>query len=77
MWNTFEATKAQDKFSLSSAGNRMYHTPNAGGNSLWSEVVSLEILEAEFGAKLLRTEMEIEYNCECKITDYSIGILSR
>lgn len=48
-----------------------------GGNSVWSEVMSYEILHANYGAKLLRTEMEIEYWPASKITDYSITVMVR
>lgn len=46
----------------------------AGGNSVWSEVLSIELLSALYGAKLLRTEMEIEYLLEGSITDYSVSL---
>lgn len=76
LYNVFEGMKRQatvEKY-LSASGKRMLDTPNAGGNSIWSEVLSLEMLASEFGAKLQRTETEIEYDMQCKITDYSISV---
>jgi hypothetical protein len=57
---------------LSPPGKRMFDTPNAGGSSLWSEVISYELLNGLYGATLVRTEMEILYGCHSKITDYSV-----
>lgn len=57
---------------LSDGARRCVDTPNAGGTSEWSEAVSFELLHHVYGAQLLRTEMEIEYRCGSKITDYSI-----
>lgn len=48
-----------------------------GGNSVWSEVMSYEILNASYGAQLRRTEMEIEYYPASKITDYSVTVMVR
>eukprot|EP01105_Mastigella_eilhardi_P020729 TRINITY_DN4964_c0_g1_i2.p1 TRINITY_DN4964_c0_g1~~TRINITY_DN4964_c0_g1_i2.p1 ORF type:complete len:564 (-),score=94.09 TRINITY_DN4964_c0_g1_i2:45-1736(-) len=74
-WNAFENfARDPDTFRLTSGGARMLHTPNAGGNSIWSEVVSYEIFARVLGAKLLRTETEIEYNFEGKITDYAMAV---
>lgn len=60
---------------LSEESHRMLNTPNAGGNSLWSEVMSLELLRAMYGASLRRLEMEILYGCHSKITDYSVAMM--
>uniref|UniRef100_A0A7S4PN38 Uncharacterized protein n=1 Tax=Paramoeba aestuarina TaxID=180227 RepID=A0A7S4PN38_9EUKA len=60
---------------LSEDSNRMLRTPNAGGNSLWSEVMSLELLQGMYGASLQRLEMEILYGCHSKITDYSVVMM--
>ena len=60
---------------LSTASKRMLETPNAGGNSIWSEVISLEMLSGMYGAALLRTELEILYGCHSKITDFSVQIM--
>ncbi|KAF9292343.1 hypothetical protein BGZ68_007358 [Mortierella alpina] len=54
---------------------RMLTTPNAGGSSLLSEVLSLEMLSRCLGARLAKTEMEIDYLCVSQpITDYSITL---
>ena len=65
-------TRSTRSTRLSPPGRKMYESPNAGGNSLWSEVMSLELLRGLYGANLVRTEMEILYGCHSKITDYSI-----
>lgn len=51
-----------DKASLSDDADRMYDTPNAGGSSIASEVMSLEILRVCEGARLLKTETQIKYD---------------
>ncbi|CAO3573866.1 unnamed protein product [Mortierella alpina] len=54
---------------------RMLTTPNAGGSSLLSEVLSLEMLSRCLGAHLAKTEMEIGYLFVSQpITDYSITL---
>ena len=59
--------------SLSNGARRIADEPNAGGNSILSEVLSCELLERAFHAELLFTEMEIGYLPPSgKITDYSI-----
>jgi len=63
---------------LSDEGQRMAFTPNAGGSSEASEVLSFEILRNAFGAKLLKTETELQYFDSVfgyrgsKITDYAV-----
>jgi len=52
----------------------MMTEPNAGGSSILSEVLSFEMLNYCFGASLVATEMELEYNWGSKITDYSCKI---
>lgn len=45
--------------------------PNAGGNSIYSEVLSMEILNRHYNAKEVYSEMEVEYVCEnWKKVDY-------
>jgi len=62
-------------FELSEGAKRILTVPNAGGNSVWSEVLSFEVLAGLFGVSLLRTEMELQYVwLGCKITDYSVAI---
>lgn len=46
-------------------------SPNS---SILSEVLSFEILASCFGASLVATEMELQYNWGSKITDYSCKI---
>lgn len=46
---------------LSPGGQRMYDTPNAGGSSVESEVISFEMLHHCEGATLHRTETEVMY----------------
>ncbi|KAL3310411.1 hypothetical protein Ciccas_011025 [Cichlidogyrus casuarinus] len=54
---------------------RMFNEPNAGGNSIVSEVLSLEFMIDQFNANLVKTEMEIEYHPRGgSITDYLVRI---
>ncbi|KAG0326550.1 hypothetical protein BG004_002935 [Podila humilis] len=54
---------------------RMLNTPNAGGSSLLSEVLSCEMLNQCLGATLAKTEMEIKYLFAYQpITDYTITL---
>ncbi len=57
----FVAGETYAKPSLSPGGQRLYDTPNAGGSSTESEVMSYEVLRACEGAKLLKTETEVTY----------------
>lgn len=57
----FVAGETYSKPSLSPGGQRLYDTPNAGGSSTESEVMSYEVLRACEGAKLLKTETEVIY----------------
>jgi len=76
---TFEANVSEkEKIRLCDGSSRILRLPNAGGNSIWSEIVSFEVLSSMFNAKLLRTEMELEYwPLGCKITDYSVEMLGQ
>jgi hypothetical protein len=47
--------------SLSPGGQHLLDTPNAGGSSIESEVMSFEVLHYCEGASLLKTETEITY----------------
>lgn len=58
---TFIAGEMYVRTELSPDGQRLFDTPNAGGSSTESEVMSLEVLRACEGAKLLKTETEILY----------------
>lgn len=71
----FAATSPFATIPLSEGGRRILELPNAGGNSVSSEVISYELLRMMFGAHLSRTEMELEYFPHgSKITDYSVTI---
>lgn len=60
---------------LSEGGLRIRDVPNAGGSSINSEILSYEIRRLLFGAKLSRTEMELEYfPAGGSISDYSIDV---
>jgi hypothetical protein len=58
---TFVTGEIYDKASLSPGGDRLFDTPNAGGSSTESEVMSFEVLRLCEGATLLKTETEIAY----------------
>ena len=73
--NEFQTTLLPQQLKLSKQAQRLLLMENAGGESELSEAWSFEILRRAFGAKLLKTEMEIKYwSDHCKITDYSITI---
>ena len=57
----FTASEKWERASLSVGGQTLWDTPNAGGSSLESEIMSFEILHFCEGAKLLKTETEILY----------------
>ncbi len=57
----FVTGEKYEKGSLSAGGQRLFDTPNAGGSSTESEVMSYEVLRACEGAKLLKTETEVLY----------------
>lgn len=75
LFNKFKALCLPHRKTLTEGGLRLLETPNAGGNSVWSEVMSFEVLNGLFGASLKRTEMEIKYAPCSKITDYSAEVL--
>jgi hypothetical protein len=55
---------AKGKFTsmkLSEGSLKILRCPNAGGNSIYSEVLSFELMCQLFQATLQRTEMEIQY----------------
>lgn len=58
---TFTTSERYARDQLSPGGQRLFDTPNAGGSSAESEVMSLEVLHYCEGAELLRTETEIRY----------------
>eukprot|EP01118_Nematostelium_gracile_P019333 TRINITY_DN8933_c0_g1_i1.p1 TRINITY_DN8933_c0_g1~~TRINITY_DN8933_c0_g1_i1.p1 ORF type:complete len:242 (-),score=68.28 TRINITY_DN8933_c0_g1_i1:41-766(-) len=75
--NTFHALKPLHMWfdMLSQDAKRIIDEPNAGGNSLYSEVLSVEFLKRTFGGKLIKTEMELQYYpYGGSITDFSYEI---
>jgi len=63
---------------LGTDAQRMLCLPNAGGNSVVSELLSIELLNTFLQARLLCTEMELEYfPLGSKITDYSVTLDGR
>lgn len=52
----------------------MLQLPNAGGSSLASEALALEVLARAFSARLLMTETELHYNMPSKMTDFAVTL---
>lgn len=72
---SFVPIRSFDSMTLSHGAERVLTTPNAGGNSEVSEALSFALLERMFGARLLCTEMEIDYRfMGGKITDYAVEL---
>lgn len=61
-----------DRPLLTAGGRRLAETPNAGGSSVLSEVFAFEQLDRCEQATLLKTETEIVYDVQGKITDLEI-----
>jgi hypothetical protein len=57
----FVASETYGRASFSTGGQTLFDTPNAGGSSIESEIMSFEILHYCEGATLLHTETEIGY----------------
>ena len=53
---------------------RLMSEPNAGGSSINSEAISVEMLGVSFAGKLELTEMEVEYTERCSIADYVASV---
>ncbi|XP_071142806.1 AAC-rich mRNA clone AAC4 protein-like [Mytilus edulis] len=78
----FFPNKEFDEMKLSNSAQRIKIEPNAGGNSVISEVLSFEFLNQVCQAELLETEMEVSYSQEsstkvdfvCKICDKKVGV---
>ncbi|XP_013390306.1 AAC-rich mRNA clone AAC4 protein [Lingula anatina] len=71
----FRPMLQMDKMALSEQAIKIRDVPNAGGNSVVSEVLSYEMMKSCFGATLLKTEMEVEYFPEGgSITDYTCSM---
>eukprot|EP01118_Nematostelium_gracile_P001728 TRINITY_DN11807_c0_g1_i1.p1 TRINITY_DN11807_c0_g1~~TRINITY_DN11807_c0_g1_i1.p1 ORF type:complete len:398 (+),score=63.18 TRINITY_DN11807_c0_g1_i1:414-1607(+) len=77
-YNVFEPTSSPavmlSEENLSVGGLRMLREPNAGGSSVASEVLSYEMLRCCYGASLIATETQLQYEWGSKITDYSCSI---
>lgn len=71
-----QGPQAHRLMQLSDGGSRIMNTPNAGGNSITSEVMSYELLRRLIGARLVKTEMEIPYDFpdHSKKTDYVVAV---
>ncbi len=63
-----------DKALLTEGGQEIIDDGNAGGSSILSEVISFELLARCEGATLIKTETEIEYDPQGKITDLLVEI---
>mmetsp|Transcript_12425 Transcript_12425/g.11031 ORF Transcript_12425/g.11031 Transcript_12425/m.11031 type:complete len:388 (-) Transcript_12425:78-1241(-) len=74
--NSFETKLNPEQIRISNGAKRLMFSENAGGASELSEGFSFEVLKKCFGAKLLKTEMEIKYMWfnHWKKTDYSVKI---
>lgn len=55
---------------LTSGAKKRFDEPNAGGSSKCSEVMSMQLLHDCDGALLYKTETEVDYVSEGKMTDY-------
>ncbi|MDY0058914.1 MAG: hypothetical protein RBU45_03825 [Myxococcota bacterium] len=63
-----------DRDLLSPGGQEILADGNAGGGSLLSEVFAYEVLYRCEGAELLKTETEIVYEGQGKLTDLLVGL---
>ena len=59
---------------LSAGGQEIYNDGNAGGSSIYSEMFAHEVLHRCELAQLLKTENEIIYDTQGKITDFLVEI---
>jgi hypothetical protein len=77
---TSESSTRADQFlrfvaTMSEGALKILNEPNAGGNSLCSEVLSFEFMRRMYNAELEKTEMEIVYHSDSsKKVDYSMKI---
>ena len=67
---TFDPADAFNTTLLFEGALTRYNSENAGGSSLCSEVMSLQVLHECEGADLYKMETEVTYDVEGKITDY-------
>ena len=59
---------------LCTSARQVLCTRNAGGSSIWSEVIAMELLHRIFGAELLKTETTISYVRQSCIVDFIVSI---
>ncbi|MDP6943780.1 MAG: hypothetical protein QF464_06480 [Myxococcota bacterium] len=71
---TFADGASFDPAGLSGQTLKRYEEPNAGGSSKCSEVMSMQLLMDCEGAVVTKTETEVVYDTEGKITDYLIEV---
>jgi hypothetical protein len=70
-----EFSLPENIFELSGDANEIYNDDNSGGSSVFSEVISMEILRQELGAQLIKTEQEINYDDTAgAVTDFMVAI---
>eukprot|EP00326_Haptolina_ericina_P034220 CAMPEP_0181248598 /NCGR_PEP_ID=MMETSP1096-20121128/45254_1 /TAXON_ID=156174 ORGANISM="Chrysochromulina ericina, Strain CCMP281" /NCGR_SAMPLE_ID=MMETSP1096 /ASSEMBLY_ACC=CAM_ASM_000453 /LENGTH=337 /DNA_ID=CAMNT_0023345775 /DNA_START=84 /DNA_END=1098 /DNA_ORIENTATION=+ len=81
MHTELQSRRSYDDFHLDVApalaedARRVFEEENAGGSSLISESMSMEVLARTFGAKLLKTEMQLSYfPSNSAMTDFSIEL---
>lgn len=60
----FDSFKKIDNMSLSNAAQKLRDVPNAGGNSVVSEVLSFELLRRCFGGHLLKVSLSLFFIIE-------------
>lgn len=71
----FVAGETYDRDQLSPGGQTIFDTPNAGGSSTESEVMSFEVLRYCEGATLVKTETQVTYDPPAgPITDILVAI---
>lgn len=76
--NHFFPTRPFNDFEVSNGALKVFNEPNAGGNSVNSEAMSFEVMYRLYGARLVKTEMAIEYwHPNWKKTDYLMRLHGR
>jgi hypothetical protein len=69
--NKFTSLRRFSRFAFSKGSRAILNEPNAGGSSEMSEAASYELLHRQLGFRLLKTEMQIQYEwVNSKKTDY-------
>lgn len=67
---TFKTATSFNAVDLSPGAKKRYEGENAGGSSICSEVMSMQLLHECEGATLYKTEKEVGYRQQGSITDY-------